>query len=579
MNRERGIRRKIIALSLVIMMILLAAFSLLLINISNRTYRERYISDSFSQLSEYMMRLDTIKDNIEKLLIRVSINENLKSSLRSGDSLSWFDSYEEISSFIEANPSYFYINRIVVSDSSFTHFIQVGNDISNSKPLNMERVLREIEASSDLFCNASYSELSFSGDLESRMSMEIIDYNTGLTLGYVTAAISVTKVLDAMSDTSQPYISYAIYTDGAAYTVGENGVIRYGENDFLMDPDSWLLYSISDKEKVYKYNGLLIEQLISDDGYSLLLLLSEPDLFDGFTSISYIIPMMVFSALLIIALMVAYLDRIMYRPVVRLAQKIRKIRIGDYTRDESIETSDELGLVGKGINDLSEEVTTLIERRVEDERAKIELEYKMLQSQINPHFLYNTLNAIKWMATLQHADGIAEMVLSLSRLMKVTSKGQGGMISLEEELSFIDDYMTIMRYRYGSTITYIKRIEKSALDVRIPRFTLQPLVENAIFHGLEPKGEGCVAIVAKCFPSHVSVLVADNGVGFDTKAKGERKSDAMFRHIGIENITKRLKYEYNGRDVLSIWSKKGVGTSCILHLVRSDDDKPCDNCR
>lgn len=165
-----------------------------------------------------------------------------------------------------------------------------------------------------------------------------------------------------------------------------------------------------------------------------------------------------------------------------------RIAGGDFSRDPSVEWEHELGDIGRGINDLSENVSELMEKRLEDEKQKQDLEYKMLQSQINPHFLYNTLNSIKWMATIQGATGISEMTTSLSRLLKSISKGTSLLIDIREELSLLENYFTIQSYRYGGTITMDIQVDNESLyNSEIIKFTLQPLVENAIFHGIEPK--------------------------------------------------------------------------------------------
>lgn len=185
-----------------------------------------------------------------------------------------------------------------------------------------------------------------------------------------------------------------------------------------------------------------------------------------------------------------------------------------------------MGDIGRGINGLSRSVCTLMEKRLEDERQKKDLEYRMLQNQINPHFLYNTLNSIKWMATIQHATGIAEMTISLSRLLKSVSKRNERLVPLQEEFALLNDYFTIQQYRYGGTITLdVIWIEDERLcqDCMIPRFTLQPLVENAIFHGIEPKGcAGSIELTIKTDKEtgDVLILLTDDGVGMsDEQAK------------------------------------------------------------
>ena len=238
-----------------------------------------------------------------------------------------------------------------------------------------------------------------------------------------------------------------------------------------------------------------------------------------------------------------------------------------------------MGDIGRGINRLSRSVSALMERRLEDERTKRDLEYRMLQNQINPHFLYNTLNSIKWMATIQHAPGIAEMTTALSRLLKSVSKGNERLVPLQEEFALLNDYFTIQQYRYGGTVTmdvtYIED-ERLCQNCLIPRFTLQPLVENAIFHGIEPKGcAGSIALTVTRDHTNGDVLLAltDDGVSMTAEqaAKaltepGPEEAAAKFRHVGIWNVHKRLQYSFGVAYGLSIASTPGQGTTVTVRL-------------
>ncbi len=278
------------------------------------------------------------------------------------------------------------------------------------------------------------------------------------------------------------------------------------------------------------------------------------------------------------ALLMAMLNRSINVPVIRIRDKIRRVSEGDFTRDPSIEWDHELGDIGRGINDLSENVYLLINRRLEDEKQKKDLEYKMLQSQINPHFLYNTLNSIKWMASIQGAEGISEMTTALAKLLKSLSKGTSLLVPLGEELSLLQDYFTIQCYRYGGTITMdIHTDEDSILEVRIIKFTLQPLVENAIFHGIEPKGSGRIDIHLYYVNNNsapetpdVRIDVTDDGVGMSPE-KAERilLSDSegsadFFREIGVNNVQKRLQYQFGERYGITVKSEKGRFTTMSI---------------
>ena len=285
-------------------------------------------------------------------------------------------------------------------------------------------------------------------------------------------------------------------------------------------------------------------------------------------------------AILVLGFSLAYLlHRMIAPPITALQNRIEKIGGGDFSFDPTIEWDNELGDIGRGINNMSARVTALMDRRLEDEKQKQDLEYRMLQNQINPHFIYNTLNSIKWMATIQHAPGIAEMVTALSRLLKSVSKSNERLVPLYEEFALLNDYFTIQQYRYGGTITLdVSYIEDESLNrsCLIPRFTLQPLVENAIFHGIEPKGSaGEVTLRVERDAANGDVLIhlTDDGIGMtpEQAAKalqepGPEEAAAKYRHVGMWNVHKRLQYSFGEAYGLSIESEPDVGTMVTVRL-------------
>ena len=290
--------------------------------------------------------------------------------------------------------------------------------------------------------------------------------------------------------------------------------------------------------------------------------------------------MIALAAIVLLGVILAFLlRRVVARPIRALQRQLVVIADGNFTTDPSIEWNNELGDIGKGVNSLSLSISALMEKRIEDEKQKQDLEYRMLQNQINPHFIYNTLNSIKWMATIQHAPGIAEMVTALSRLLKSVSKGNERLVPLYEEFALLSDYFTIQQYRYGGTITMdVKYIEDERLcsACMIPRFTLQPLVENAIFHGIEPKGcagDISLTVTLDHETGDVLILLKDDGVGMtpEQAAKalqepGPEEANAKFRHVGMWNVHRRLQYSFGPRYGLSIVSTPGIGTTVTVRL-------------
>ncbi len=270
-------------------------------------------------------------------------------------------------------------------------------------------------------------------------------------------------------------------------------------------------------------------------------------------------------------------------PVMLLSGKLKETGEGVFSYDPSIEWDNEFGTIGRGINALSENIQLLMDRKVHDEREKQELKFKILQSQINPHFMYNTLNTIKWMATIQGADGIAEMLTALSHLLKNVSKGQADLVPLSEEFSLIKDYFIIMKYRYGGLIQLNFQLEDPALlNCRIPRFSLQPIVENSIFHGIEPKGgPGTVNVhVFRDMPDTLKISIQDDGIGMDAEtidrilSGNAEDKNGFFRHTGVSNVNQRIKYEFGESYGLSIRSIPGQGTTTEFNLPFLESQSP-----
>lgn len=283
-------------------------------------------------------------------------------------------------------------------------------------------------------------------------------------------------------------------------------------------------------------------------------------------------------------LLTYFFSRYIHFPLSMIRHKISETAKGDFSRDSSIEWKHELGEIGKGINDLSESIESLLEKKLENEKQKQDLEYRVLQSQINPHFLYNTLNSIKMMASLQGASGIAEMTTALAGLLRNVSKWGGVRVPIREELSLIQDYFTIQNYRYGGMISLIITMDDPAIaESDIIKFTLQPLVENSIFHGLEPKGGiGAVRIHLYAQGNDILIDVSDDGVGMSEEKlatllqESNTGRNEFFQEIGISNVNRRIQFEFGEQYGITAESEEGVGTTMRVRLPKGGPK--CINC-
>ncbi|MDF2874849.1 MAG: histidine kinase [Sporomusa sp.] len=226
-------------------------------------------------------------------------------------------------------------------------------------------------------------------------------------------------------------------------------------------------------------------------------------------------------------------------------------------------------------------VTNIVQKQLMEElKAKAELEnllraaeMKALQSQINPHFLFNTLNTIARLSLLEGAQRTQEVVHALSDLLRTNLRDIAEMRTLEEEIKSIDDYLTIQSVRFGDRIQAFIEIEPALLKMSIPALSLQPLVENAIIHGLEPKKEGGhIRITGYSQHDKVAIVVSDTGVGISSEristifSIDKRARKGHTTGLGVINVHKRIQHYFGDQFGLSIESKVGEGTDIFIHL-------------
>lgn len=252
------------------------------------------------------------------------------------------------------------------------------------------------------------------------------------------------------------------------------------------------------------------------------------------------------------------------KPIARLVEHVACMAEGSFSPDPALESPDEIGTIGKAINAMGGEIERLMERRLEDEKEKSRLEIQMLQAQINPHFLYNTLDSIKWIALIQKNSGIVKAVTALSKLLKNMAKGVNQRITLKEELDLVNDYVTIEKLKYAEMFDFHVEAQREELyEARIVKLTLQPLVENAIFSGIEPSGKsGTIKVNIREEGRCLFVAVEDDGIGIapeilptllehTEKLKGDRMSS-----IGMPNVDRRLKLIYGEEYGLLVESRQ-----------------------
>ncbi len=454
-----------------------------------------------------------------------------------------------LSTYLSASPLWEYVNKMVVFNGNGVFFEYAKSRYGNLADVQLieeRKEFRELK-----LAGGAIVKILFSTTLNAPYEDAVVAYGrvVGVPDGWIYAELD-TSMFDSLITDS---------LGGKTFIVSDSWVLPE------MIEDSFYGASFTSNDIPFSIDGICARMFVERKQFSLA---------SSYGLTMFLIIMVAASFLFIF--LASLFTRMVTRPTDRLVRHIRYLTVtNNYgTVDESIEKgSDEISRIGHTVNAMSLSISNLLKRNEKLFEEKKNTELLMLQMQVNPHFLYNTLESIHYLAEVQKADGIAAMSRGLSNLLKNMAKGTQDHIMLKEELALLHDYDLIQQVRYMGIYEIVDNIPEDLKCYRIQKFTLQPLVENAIFHGIEPKGgEGTITLDAYRDEKHLYITVTDDGVGI-SKEKMDHIFDEVSHFkgnmtgVGVKNINERLKLGYGEDCGLSYSSPESGGTVATVKLL------------
>ena len=357
----------------------------------------------------------------------------------------------------------------------------------------------------------------------------------------------------------------------ALYDASGRLICKDNESTFSsLNPENLLQNTREETDKLF-YKSIFTCDTLGDSHFILASRL-EVRILDGLPA--KLLAALIIGAFILLAFMWlinTYIAKNVIYPIQRLVDSMAEVQNGWLHRVSMNVNDDEIGLLKNSYNAMLIEINQLIEELLQKEKTLRMAELDALQEQMKPHFLYNTLDMIRYMALENRTDEVYNMLETLGNFYRrFLSKGSTD-LSLGEEIEIVKSYLTLQRTRFEDIFTDEYEIEEGLSSIRVPRLILQPLVENSIYHGIRPKGEhGVIRVTVKRQEDFLFLSIYDNGIGMSAHQRELLFSGKDSRSFGFRGTIERIRYYYKTEDVFEIHSTEGEYCEIILKLPLSN---------
>ena len=398
------------------------------------------------------------------------------------------------------------------------------------------------------------------------ISKAIIDDQSGKCIGVILIDVKLDTIKNIIENVKPA-------KTGFVYIVDSNGEIVYS-------PVNNVVYRIKE-EWFDDINNKIMVKRINNKDYELNYDISNytswktvgvfpvEESLKGIANIKYYSIGVAIVTLILAGILAIFFTRSIVKPITKLKMLMKETEKGNLDIYFDNKYNDEIGELGNAFNNMINEIKKLMNLIKIQERSKRKAEIEILQAQIKPHFLYNTLDTIQWMAQEHGAYDIIKIVQALTDLFRIILSNGDELIIIKEEIRHVESYLIIQKMRYEEKIQYKISIDESILKCRVIKLTLQPLVENAIYHGVKEKdGKGQILIYGEIVNNKIHFVVKDNGVGMKVEELNKLNSSLKnysaknnSNGYGIFNVNELIKLNYGENFGLSYESVYGEGTT------------------
>ncbi|HBE77094.1 MAG TPA: hypothetical protein DDW65_04835 [Firmicutes bacterium] len=547
-----------------------------------KIFKEKAVGDDITKINQISQQLEYQIDDIKKLGLSIIVNPEVQDYVRYNN---YPDFYTRLS---QANVKLDYINKQIFL-REYIHSAAIINSegtvwYSTRSPIMNDYFQNKLNEAWFHKYNANSGQYYFSDPFQ------ISNMTRGTSTATVISCIIQFRNIDNPEKVAgllflNVYLDYftkylkinSTDYDGFLW-LNREGTVMYHRGSISSAKLKTLIPHHNSKGLTYleKFKGYGIVNQSLSNGWKLVSFTSKQRLFHRIRFIFYFLLIFILVSLgLIIVIVLPIIVRIT-RPLTLLTKATNEVAAGNLNITLNISSGDELEDLAKSFNRMTRDLQKYLVESVENEKTKREMEFEILLSQVHPHFIYNVLNTIIYLARRDKNTDIATLADSFIRILQDGIKvgDQGLFTTLKEEVEVVNHYITIQQYRYPDRFNLCWEMDTSYLDCIIPKTIIQPLVENALFHGICPKEEkGTITVTITRVGEELNLEIRDDGIGMAPETitkllQGEKvyEPESKLRPIGLANIRDRIRFIYGNSYGLKIQSSPGKGTLVVIHI-------------
>ncbi len=406
------------------------------------------------------------------------------------------------------------------------------------------------------------------------LARKVIDFNTLEAYGYLLIDLEEVILEQAYAGLLDNEKVEVLICDDQGSIISHTDKSKIGAS-IIGEPYAAAVLADKDGHDYVQYESSIdkvaIYSTVENNGWKIIKTISTDYLYQELNEIQrYLNIAGIFYSLVIITYILFFSFRYT-EPMMKMMNVIKKVEQGDLTARTEVQSNDEVGQLGHSLNNMIAEMQKLIDQLIREEQEKKEVELEALHAQINPHFLYNTLNTIKWMAKIQGNSGVSKAITALVKLLRISTNLGREMISLREEIDYVMNYIVIQKLRFNKAMNIVYNIDDSCMDLTVPKLILQPIVENSIIYGMEDEQhELNIEIRAHLEDQQLMIEILDDGPGIEDEILknifNNASNKSKFSKVGLNNVNQRIKLYCGSEYGLSIETEVGMGTKVLVNL-------------